>query len=134
MTYFTQRAWMFCHPEMVQAIDKLLFAFSRNLCSSCPDLIGCLLLFLSWYNLWVKFPEFEPKEQRGRGRPTQLSPVASRNLITQPHHATSIFLSGAIAEGSRVCECSGFCGRGPSSNPGGGRIICSSVAVLIIVS
>ena len=35
-------------------------------------------------NFLVKFPEFEPKERPKRESQTELSPVASRNLVTQP--------------------------------------------------
>ena len=42
-------------------------------------------------------------------RPTELSPLVSRNL----NFFVLILLSKAIAEGTRVCECSGFRCRGP---------------------
>ena len=39
-------------------------------------------MFLIAVVFWVKFPEFEPKEWPRRERPTELSPVALRNLIS----------------------------------------------------
>ena len=42
------------------------------------------IVFLIAVVFWVKFPEFEPKEWPRRERPAELSPFASRNLVTQP--------------------------------------------------